>query len=290
MARIGELVARGPTLSYEFFPPKNEEAQRDLEKALQRLAPTDPAFVSVTYGAGGSTRDRTHDVVLHIHRDLGIVAMPHLTCVGHTRAEVLELLNLYRAEGIENVLALGGDPPQDGTAQRGDFTYASELIDVAREVGGFSVGVAAFPEVHPKSPDRAADRRHLAAKLERADFGITQFFFEADVYFRMRDELDALGVTTPVLPGVMPVVNLEGARRMSAMNGAAFPDWLNAKLGPLADDRRALAQAGAEVAAELAEELLRGGAPGLHIYALNRAGPARHVVRAVWPPRPGPEA
>ena len=290
MARIAELIAAGPTLSYEFFPPKNEQAQRDLEKALQRLAPTDPAFVSVTYGAGGSTRDRTHDVVQHIHRDLGIVAMPHLTCVGHTRAEVLELLGLYRADGIENVLALGGDPPQDSTVTRGEFTYASELIDVARDVGGFSIGVAAFPEMHPKSPDRASDRRHLAAKLERADFGITQFFFEADVYFRMRDELDALGVTTPVLPGVMPVVNLEGARRMSAMNGAAFPDWLSAKLEPIARDRRATAEIGAEVAAELSQKLLRGGAPGLHIYALNRSGPARRVVRSAWPPRAGREA
>ena len=290
MARIADLVAQGPTLSYEFFPPKNEQAQRDLEKALQRLAPTEPAFASVTYGAGGSTRDRTHDVVLHIHRDLGLVAMPHLTCVGHTRTEVLDLLGLYKSEGIENVLALGGDPPQDGAGTPGQFTYASELVDVARDVGGFSVGVAAFPEVHPKSPDRASDRRHLAEKLERADFGITQFFFEADVYFRMRDELDALGCTTPVLPGVMPVVSVEGARRMSAMNGAAFPDWLSKRLDPVAHDRRAVAEIGAEVAAELASALLQGGAPGLHIYALNRAGPARRVVRSAWRSRPGRKA
>ena len=286
MARIGELLAQGPTLSYEFFPPKTDQAQRDLEKALQRLAATEPAFASVTYGAGGSTRDRTHDVVLHIHRDLGLVAMPHLTCVGHTKAEVLELLGLYRSEGIETVLALGGDPPLSGDYTGGEFTYASELVDLARQVGGFSIGVAAFPEVHPKSPDRASDRRHLAEKLERADFGITQFFFEPEVYFRMRDELDALGVTTPVLPGVMPVVSVEGARRMSAMNGAAFPDWLSEKLDPVADDPRAVAEIGAEAAADLATALLDGGAPGLHIYALNRAGPARRVVRAAWP-RPG---
>ena len=287
MARIGELIAGGPTLSYEFFPPKNDQAQRDLEKTLQRLAPTEPAFVSVTYGAGGSTRDLTHDVVRHIHRDTGMVAMPHLTCVGHSRSEVLELLEQYRAEGIENVLALGGDPPQAGDAPPGDFTYASELVDLAREVGGFSVGVAAFPEVHPKSPDRATDRRHLAAKLEKADFGITQFFFEPEPYFRMCEELDALGVTTPVLPGVMPLVNVAGARRMAAMNGAAFPDWLSERVDPVADDARAVAEIGAEVAATLAEELLRGGAPGLHLYALNRSKPALRVVRSVWPPASG---
>lgn len=286
MARIGELISQGPTLSYEFFPPKNEDAQRDLEKALQKLAPTEPSFVSVTYGAGGSTRDLTHDVVRHIHRDTGLVAMPHLTCVGHTRAEVVELLHQYRAEGIENVLALGGDPPQDSTAVS-EFTYASELIELAREIGGFSVGVAAFPEVHPKSPDRESDRRHLAAKLEMADFGITQFFFEAEPYFRMCEELDALGVTTPVLPGVMPLVNVAGARRMAAMNGAAFPDWLSERLDPVADDPRAVAAIGAEVAAALSEELLKGGAPGLHIYALNRSKPALRVVRAAWPPPSG---
>ena len=290
MPRIRDLIEAGPTLSYEFFPPKDEQAQRDLEKTLQRLAPTSPAFVSVTYGAGGSTRDLTHDVVLHIHRDLGMVAMPHLTCIGHTRAEVRSLLDLYREEGIENVLALGGDPPKDGATPAGEFTYASELIDVARDVGGFSIGVAVFPEVHPRSLDRESDRRFLAAKLEKADFGITQFFFEAGPYFRMRDELDALGVTTPVLPGVMPVVNVAGARRMSAMNGAAFPDWLAERLDPVADDPKAVAEIGAEVAADLADELLRGGAPGLHIYALNRSGPARRIVRKAWASRPGPQA
>lgn len=288
MARIGDLLAAGPTLSYEFSPPRTEQAERDLEKALQELMPSEPDFVSVTYGAGGSTRDRTHDAVLHIHRDLGLVAMPHLTCVGHTRTEVLDLLRLYRSEGIENVLALAGDPPKDESSPKGEFTYASELVEVAREVGGFSIGVAVFPEVHPRSTDRASDRQHLARKLEAADFGITQFFFEAEPYFRMRDELDALGATTPVLPGVMPIVNVAGARRMSAMNGASFPDWLAAKLDPVADDPAAVAEIGAEVAARLAAELLAGGAPGLHLYALNRSGPALRVLGSAWPQRGGP--
>lgn len=284
MARIRELLAQGATLSYEFSPPKTDDAVRDLQRVVQDLAATKPSFVSVTYGAGGSTRDRTHEVVSHIHQETGLVAMPHLTCVGHTRDEVLELLSQYRDEGIENVLALAGDPPKDGSTPAGDFTYATELIEVAREVGDFSVGVAVFPEVHPRSPDRESDRRHLATKLEMADFGITQFGFEAEPYFRMRDELDALGVSTPVLPGVMPFVH-EGVQRMAKMNGAAFPDWLGARFAEVSDDRKKTRALGTEVAAHLAEELLRGGAPGLHLYALNRSGPALRVVRQVWPDR-----
>ena len=283
MARIGDLIAQGPTLSYEFSPPRTAKAERDLRKVVQELAATDPSFVSVTYGAGGSTRDRTHEIVLHIHRDTGLVAMPHLTCVGHTRAEVVELLSQYKEEGIENILALAGDPPKDGSKPAGDFRFATELIELAREVGGFSVGVAAFPEVHPRSPDRESDRRRLAAKLEVADFGITQFFFDTEPYFRMRDELDALGVTTPVLPGVMPFVSVEGVRRMAAMNGASFPDWLSARLDPVEDDPDAVVAIGTEVAARLSAELLRGGAPGLHLYSMNRSGPVLEVVREVWP-------
>ena len=281
MARIGELVAQGPTLSYEFSPPKTAKAERDLRKVVQELAVTDPSFVSVTYGAGGSTRDRTHEIVLHIHRDTGLVAMPHLTCVGHSRSEVVELLSQYKAEGIENVLALAGDPPKDGSAPAGDFTYATQLIELAREIGGFSIGVAAFPEVHPRSPDRATDRRHLAAKLEMADFGITQFFFETEPYFRMRDELDQLGVTTPVLPGVMPFVT-GGVQTMAAVNGAVFPAWLAARVDALGEDAAGISAVGTEIGSKLAAELLRGGAPGLHLYALNRSGPALDVVRQVW--------
>lgn len=288
MARIGDLLAKGPTLSYEFSPPKTDKALRDLQKVVQELAATDPSFVSVTYGAGGSTRDRTHEMVLHIHRDTNLVAMPHLTCVGHTRDEVLELLHQYRNEGIENVLALAGDPPKDGSKPAGDFRYATELIELARQVGGFSVGVAAFPEVHPRSPDRETDRRHLASKLEMADFGITQFFYDSAAYFRMRDELDALGVATPVLPGVMPFVH-EGALRMAEVNGAVVPGWLAAKVGELTDDPEGLTRLGTEVGAGLAAEVLRGGAPGLHVYALNRALPAKTVVEAAWPPPDGLE-
>jgi methylenetetrahydrofolate reductase (NADPH) len=279
MTRIGELLESGPTLSYEFFPPKTDKAQRDLEKTLQELAPTSPDFVSVTYGALGSTRDRTHDIVNHIHTDMGMVVMPHLTCVGHTRAEVVQLLEQYRDEGIENVLALGGDPPKDPTAQQGEFRYASELVEVIRHVGDFSVGVAAFPEVHPRSSDRAADRRHLMTKLEKADFAITQFFFDPEPFLRLRDELAAHGCTTPILPGVLPVANVEGAKRMSAMNGATFPEWLEQRLSKAGSDE-AVVSIGTECATELATRLLAEGVPGLHLYTLNRSGPAREIVAA----------
>lgn len=279
MTRIGELLAGGPSLSYEFFPPKTPKAHRDLEKTLQDLATTEPDFVSVTYGALGATRDTTHEIVNHIHADIGLVVMPHLTCVGHSRGELVTLLRQYRDEGIENVLALGGDPPADPAAKRGDFRYAAELIEVIREIGGFHVGVAAFPEGHPRSTDRQADRRHLAAKLEMADFGITQFFFDADVYFRMRDELAELGCHTPVLAGVMPVMNVERARAMAAMNGAEFPAWLDARFRGL-DSREDVERMGTEVATELTLKLVEGGAPGIHLYALNRSGPAKAVIGA----------
>ena len=279
MARIGDLLAQRRTLSYEFFPPKTPKAHRDLEKTLQELATTQPDFVSVTYGALGSTRDTTHEIVNHIHTDIGLVVMPHLTCVGHSRGEVVELLEQYRDEGIENVLALGGDPPADPSAKRGDFRFASQLIELVREIGGFHVGVAAFPEVHPNSPDREADRRHLAAKLEMADFGITQFFFDADPYFRMRDELDGLGCTTPVLPGVMPVLNIQRARQMAATNGADFPGWLETRFGGLGSQAE-IERVGTEVAIELTEKLIDGDVPGIHLYALNRSGPAKAVIEA----------
>ena len=277
MTRVADLLAQGPTLSYEFFPPKTDKAQRDLEKTLLELAATSPDFVSVTYGALGSTRDRTHEIVKHIHTDTGLVVMPHLTCVGHTRAEVVELLEQYRDEGIENVLALGGDPPKDPAAKAGEFRFASELVELIREVGDFSVGVAAFPEIHPRSTDRNLDRQHLAAKLELADFAITQFFFDAEPYLTMRDELDALGCTTPVLPGVLPVANVEGARRMAAMNGAAFPGWLEERLATASDDAHTMS-IGAEIATELTSLLIAEGAPGVHLYTLNRSGPAQAVA------------
>jgi methylenetetrahydrofolate reductase (NADPH) len=253
---------------------------QQLEKTLLELEPLHPSFCSVTYGAGGSTRDRTHDAVLHIHRDTKLVAMPHITCVGQTRAEVRAVLEGYRDEGIENILAVAGDPPKDGKGES-EFRYAAELIDLCREVGEFSVGVAAFPEVHPRSTDRAADRRHLADKLRAADFGITQFFWTAAHYVRMVDELDALGCATPVLPSLFPVMNVATARRFTDTNGAEWPEWLSARLAAAGDDAEAVRRVGVEVATELGGELLAQDIPGLHIYTLNRAASALEIYAAL---------
>lgn len=278
MTRIGDLFGGHPTLSFEFFPPKSDEAERALEKVVAELAELGPSFVSVTYGAGGSTRERTRDVVVHINRDHPFPAMPHLTCVGHTVADVSALLDNYAAAGIENILCLGGDPPADGSDPGGDFAHATDLIDVVRaHPGRFSIGVAAHPEVHPRSPDRVSDRLHLAEKLAMADFGLTQFFFDVDAYISMCDELDALGAATPVIPGIMPVINVAGLRRMAGMNGTAVPADLLARLDAAADQPDEVAKIGVEAASEICSALLARGVPGLHLYAMNKTESVRAI-------------
>ena len=269
MARIGDLVAAGPTYSLEFGPPRTPEQVDRLDKTLLELEPLGPSFVSVTYGAGGSTRDATERVVQHIATGTSMTVMPHLTCVAHTRDQLQEIIGGYRDAGIDNLLALGGDPPADGVEYPADFAYATELIEFAKGIGDFSIGVAAFPENHPRSPDTASDREFLAAKLRMADFGITQFFFDADDYFRMVDELAALGVDTPVLPGVMAFVNVDGLRRMSGLNNTAIPDELQRKLDLAAGTPSAVRELAVETCTALGERLIAGGAPGLHIYTLN---------------------
>jgi methylenetetrahydrofolate reductase (NADPH) len=278
MARIAELLARGRTLSFEFFPPKTDEARRQLEKAVHELAPLKPSFVSVTYGALGSTREFTRDAVVRINEDQPFPAMPHLTCVGHTRGDIEALLDFYAAHGIENILALGGDPPADGSDPGGDFTYATELIAVVRaHPAGFCVGVAAHPEVHPRSSDRDADRRHLAAKLELADFAITQFSFVPDEQLRLRDELAALGSTTPVIPSVFPVINVAGIKRMAAMNGSVIPAPLLERLDAAATPEE-VASIGVDAATEICERLLAADVPGIHLYPMNRSESVRRIV------------
>lgn len=271
MTRIADKLRRGRTYSFEFFPPKTDETARALEKTIGELEPLRPSFVSVTYGAGGSTRERTRDVVIHIERDTNITAMAHLTCIGHSRDDLVDLLHEYRDAGVENILALAGDPPVDGSEARSDFVYAIELLDLIHDIGGFSVGVAAHPELHPRSPDRDSDRRHLAAKLAVADFGITQFFFEVDPYLRMIDELDALGNTTPVIPGIIPVTNASQVARFAQLAGADFPEHLAARFEAVADDPDSVRRLGVEIATELAATLLEHGVPGLHFYTLNRS-------------------
>lgn len=269
MAKIADLLRAGPTYSFEFGPPRTDEAEARLYQTLRDLEPLNPSFVSVTYGAGGSTRDKTREIVEHIHSNTSMTPMPHLTCVGHRRDDIITIVKQYRDAGLENLLALGGDPPTDGSDVPTDFAFATELIELAKEAGDFSIGVAAFPEGHPRSPDRATDRRFLAAKLRLADFGVTQFFFDADDYFAMIDELSALGVETPVLPGIISFANVEAVRRMATMNGAAIPPALEARLDQVDGQPAEVRKLAVEVGTRLGEQLVAGGVPGIHFYTLN---------------------
>ncbi len=277
MAQISELLAAGRTFSFEFFPPKSDEARFTLGRTIAELEPLDPSFVSVTYGAGGSTRERTRDVVTWVRRETEITPMAHLTCQGHTRAEIAGILEQYRENGIDNIMALGGDVPADpADVTPSDYAYAGELVDDIREMNHFSIGVAAHPELHPRSPDRQSDRRHLADKLRHADFAITQFFFDVEHYVRLVDELAALGVDKPVVPGIMPVTNKGLIERMAGMSGTAMPGWLHERLDAT-DDPHEIRKIGVEVATDLCVELLANGAPGLHFYTLNRSTATREI-------------
>ncbi|CAB4817770.1 MAG: methylenetetrahydrofolate reductase [NAD(P)H] [Actinobacteria bacterium] len=277
MARIADLLARGRTFSFEFFPPKTDYAQLTLGRTIAELESLSPGFVSVTYGAGGGTRARTHAVVEWVRKETHITPMAHLTCTAHSRAEISEILANYTDAGVENILALGGDPPAAG-AEPGpsDYSYALDLVEHIASAGGFSIGVAAHPEMHPRSADRASDRRYLAEKLKRADFAITQFFFEADHYFRMVDELASLGVDKPIVPGIMPVTNKNQVKRMAELSGSVFPAWLAERIGDSGDEAE-VARIGVEVATELCATLLEGGAPGLHFFTMNRSNATREI-------------
>jgi methylenetetrahydrofolate reductase (NADPH) len=277
MARIADLLAAGTTVSFEFFPPKSNDAQLSLGRTIAELEPLNPSFVSVTYGAGGSTRERTHQVVEWVRKETSITPMAHLTCQGHTRTEIADILATYAEVGVENILALGGDPPKDAADVRpSDYRYADELVDDVSSVGGFSIGVAAHPELHPRSADRESDRRHLADKLRRADFAVTQFFFEIDHYLRLVEDLAALDVYKPVIPGIMPITNKAQVSRMAEMSGAQIPSWILERLD-ITDDPDHARRVGVEVATALSAQLLEAGAPGLHFYTLNRSTATREI-------------
>ena len=277
MRKIHDMLAEGPTYSVEMFPPKSPEGHERLRTALDELSALDLSFVSVTYGAGGSTREKTQEAVWDV-RNAGMNAMPHLTCIAHTREELVALLGDYRDEGFVNVLALHGDPPRDNPdIEPGDLTRAAQLVDLAREVGDFSVGAAAHPEGHPKAPDRETDRKHQAAKLKVADFGVTQFFFDATDYWRLVDDLQALGVDTPIIPGIIPITNAGQVQKFAAMAGAKVPEDLVSRLDAAGDDTDEIRRIGVDVATDLAKRLLDEGAPGLHVYALNRSTATREL-------------
>ncbi|MBW4029451.1 MAG: 5,10-methylenetetrahydrofolate reductase [Acidobacteria bacterium] len=282
--RIDQLLAAGHTRSFEFFPPKSDEESATLSATLSDLETLEPSFVSVTYRGGHESRQRTFDLVTHIQRGR-LISMAHLICVGHRRAEMRQILENYLACDVVNVMALGGDIPEDPDLVASEFRYALDLVELARDVGEFSIGVAAHPLGHPRSPDRRSDRRHLAEKLRLADFAITQFFFELADWTTLVQELGELDVTKPVLPGIMPVTTLAGVSRMAQM-GAAVPAQLVARLetAHAAGGPAAVRAEGVRAASELCEQLLGAGAPGLHFYTLNRSTATREIHESLFGP------
>ena len=278
MARIVDMLAAGRTVSFEFFPPKSDAAQAQLVRTLRELEQLEPSFVSVTYGAGGSTRERTHDLVVGMLKTTTLTPMAHLTCASHSRLDLAEILVRYRRAGLENLLALGGDPSNDPDAAPTELATADELVGLVQAIGGFSVGVAAHPELHPRSPDRSSDRRHLAAKLAMADFAITQFFFRVEDYLRLRDDLAALGCTKPVIAGIMPILSLKAVSRMAQLSGAEVPREVVERIAAAGEDPEDVRRAGVEVATELCQTLLAEEAPGLHFYTLNQSTATREIA------------
>jgi methylenetetrahydrofolate reductase (NADPH) len=284
---VRELLETGePSFSFEFFPPKTDEGERQLWRAIRELEPYTPTFVSVTYGAGGSSRDRTIRVTERIATQTTLTPVAHLTAVGHSVSDLRRVIGDYAGAGIRNVLALRGDPPGGPSApwvaHPEGLTYANELVGLVRSLGDFCVGVAAFPDKHPGAVDLEADARRLVEKCDAgADFAITQFFFSADAYFRLRDRVAALGCDVPILPGIMPVTQTSSVQRMAEMSGAIFPEQLARRLEDVGDDLAAVRAIGVEVASDLASTLLAGGAPGVHFYTLNRSTAALEIFASL---------
>ncbi len=264
--------------SFEFFPPKTEQGKEKLQVVRDRLASVNPDFFSVTFGAGGSTRDRTLETVVNLHQQ-GISTAPHLSCVGGTRESVAELLDLYRDNGINRIVALRGDLPS-GMGAAGELRYANELVSFIREHSGdaFNIEVAAYPEFHPQARNAEEDLKNFARKVEAgANSAITQYFFNADSYFYFIDRLEQLGVTIPVVPGIMPIVNFSNLVRFSEMCGAEIPRWIRKQLEAYGDDSASIRKFGEEVVTEMCQKLLAAGAPGLHFYTLNQAEPSINI-------------
>lgn len=262
-----------PVISFEFFPPKTAEGVSKLRETRKQLAQLQPKFFSVTFGAGGSTRDRTMETVLEIQGE-GHEAAPHISCISSSRQEIAELLQAYKAKNIRHLVALRGDLPS-GEASAGDFRYANELVSFIREQTGdwFEIEVAAYPEFHPESSSASADLRHFKAKVDAgADAAITQYFYNTDAYFRFVDQCQSLGIDIPIVPGVMPIYNYTQLARFSSVCGADIPRWLRLRLQDFGDDLPSLRSFGMDVVTELSERLISGGAPGLHFYTLNQAG------------------
>jgi methylenetetrahydrofolate reductase (NADPH) len=258
--------------SFEFFPPKTDRGVEKLEIARNELAQVNPDFFSVTFGAGGSTRDRTLETVVDLNRK-GISTAPHISCIGSTRESIAELLDLYRENGINRIVALRGDMPS-GMGSAGDLRYANELVAFIREHSGdaFNIEVAAYPEFHPQSRSAEDDLRNFARKVEAgANSAITQYFFNSDSYFYFIDRLEKMGVTVPVVPGIMPIVNYSSLVRFSEMCGAEIPRWIRKQLDAYGDDSESIRKFGEDMLTQMCSKLLDAGAPGLHFYTLNQS-------------------
>ena len=290
--RIDEAYAthEEPVFSFEFFPPKTEEGERNLYNALSELRPLDPAFVSVTYGAGGSTRDKTIEIVRKIKQDYGLEAMAHFTCVAATTDQLRDTLDQMVAVGIDNVLALRGDPPAGEvkwTKTEGGLEYSRELVELIRRDYPFSIGAACFPETHIHATSAEDDLRHLKAKVEAgAQFLITQLFFDNATYFEFVERARAIGIDVPITPGILPITNIAQLERITGLCGAKVPDALLAELRARSDDEAAVRDFGVAYATLQCAELLAGGAPGIHFYTLNRSPATRAILSALRLARP----
>jgi methylenetetrahydrofolate reductase (NADPH) len=284
------LDERRPVFSFEFFPPKTDEGMEQLKQTLHDLKEDEPAYVSVTYGAAGATRDRTVEITRWIKEDLGVEAMAHLSCVGEPVERLREILDQMRDAGIENVLALRGDAPRGETEWKphpGGLRYSTELAKLISDNYDFAVGAACFPEVHPEAPDMASDIRFLKEKIGAGvGFLITQLFYDNELYFEFVEEARAAGINVPIIPGIMPVTNFSQIKRITEMCGATIPPDFERELAARADDPNALTELGVAYATLQCAELLSRGAPGIHFYTLNRSPATRAILAALRGARP----
>jgi methylenetetrahydrofolate reductase (NADPH) len=284
--RIDQILQeRRPVFSFEFFPPKTDEGQRTLEDTLAVLKDDRPDYVSVTYGAGGSTRERTVEITKWIKQDLDIEAMAHLSCVGEPKERLSEILEELDGVGIENVLALRGDPPRGETSWKphpGGLHYSIELIGLIAKDFDFCIGAACFPEVHPDAPNLEHDLKYAKQKVEAgASFLITQLFFDNELYFDFVEDARAAGISVPIIPGIMPITNYRQIKTITGMCGATIPEELERELNERADDPEAVAELGVAYATLQCSDLLARGAPGVHFYTLNRSPATRAILAAL---------